>query len=95
MPEPYSDTFYIGYYKMKLCLKKSLVNMYITNIQQDWKKNEINTQIFRKHNKINKNRKFQFHNIIFFLREIHVFHTIKTLREKKFPFTIYRCFRGI
>ena len=32
MPEPYSDTFYIGYYKMKLCLKKSLVNMYITNI---------------------------------------------------------------
>lgn len=32
MPEPYSDTFYIVYYKMKLCLKKSLVNMYITNI---------------------------------------------------------------
>lgn len=32
MPEPYSDTFYIGYHKMKLCLKKSLVNMYITNI---------------------------------------------------------------
>ena len=32
MPEPYSDTFYIGYYKMKLCLKKPLVNMYITNI---------------------------------------------------------------
>ena len=27
-----SDTFYIGYYKMKLCLKKPLVNMYITNI---------------------------------------------------------------
>lgn len=32
MPELYSDTFYIGYYKTKLCLKKPLVNMYITNI---------------------------------------------------------------
>ena len=72
-------------------ISDSTIN-YTTSPESSTILSETSTNATPEINKINKNQKFQFHNVIFFLREIHVFHTIKTLRKKKFPFTIYRCF---